>query len=39
MDLLTQIPASVKREEIAKVQISAKANDFPLYYKRFPIEG
>lgn len=38
MDILAQVPASVKRSDIAKVQISAKANEFPLYRKQFPIK-
>lgn len=38
MDILAQIPASVKKEDLVKVQISAKANEFPLYYTQFPIE-
>lgn len=37
MDVLAQIPANIKREDIIKIQVSAKANDLPLYYRQFPI--
>lgn len=39
MDILAQIPPTIKRADIVRVQISAKANDFPLYYKQFPLEN
>lgn len=38
MDILAQIPPTLNRDDIVKVQISAKANDLPLYYKQFPAE-
>ena len=37
MDILSRIPPNVKKESIAKIQISAQANDLPPYYKQFAI--
>lgn len=38
MDILVQIPPAIKRNDIIKIQISAKANDLAIYYKQFPLE-
>lgn len=38
MDIVAQIPPSLKRSDILRVQISAKANDFPVYSRQFPLE-
>jgi hypothetical protein len=39
MDILARLPSNLKREEIVKIQVSAQANDLPLYYKSFPLTG
>lgn len=37
MDILAKIPPTIKKDDIVKVQISAQANEFPLYYKQFAV--
>ncbi len=39
MDILSKIPPTINKDDIAKVQISAQANDLPLYYKQFSVSS
>ncbi|MDR2503257.1 MAG: hypothetical protein LBD82_02565 [Deltaproteobacteria bacterium] len=37
IEILLRLPPNVKKEDIAKIQISAQANDLPPYYKNFTL--
>jgi hypothetical protein len=37
MDILARIPPDIQQNDVIHIQVSAQANDLPLYYKQFPV--